>query len=278
MHPFRCLPLTLFFAALLSMPAYGTSFVRLADKTPILFEGVATDVAAADVVFIGEIHDNAAHHKVQLDLIRSLHAGKPPIAVGLEMFTRDDQQALDDWVTGKLDEEAFRAVCARSWSYGWPLYRDILMFARENRIPLIALNIPKQTMSAFMAQGRAALPASETPPHVSFVLNDSQTAYLRATARQAFGSTPPEKLLARLCEAQALRNHGMAWHIAEYRKRRPGDTVVVLAGMWHAVKNGVPELLAEYGNLTYRVLVPELPEFKLERATDREADYMLLDE
>jgi hypothetical protein len=51
---------------------------------------------------------------------------------------------------------------------------------------------------------------------------------------------------------------------------------VVLAGTWHAVKNGVPERLSAYGELTYRVILPELPEFNLGNATVKEVDYLLL--
>jgi uncharacterized iron-regulated protein len=256
--------------------AHAAQFARVSDKKTVDLAEVVKGVEGADVIFIGEIHDSPQHHKAQADVVRSLHAKGSGIAIGLEMFTQDDQQQLDDWVAGKLDEERFMQVYLRNWSYGWPLYRDLFILARDNHIPLIALNIPKPVISRLVALGRPALQENEIPPKLSWSLNEPQTAYMRAAARQAFGNTPPERLVARLCDAQALRNNGMAWNIAKYRKRHPTDRVVVLSGTWHAAKSGVPEQLAAYGKLTYQVILPELPELTLGSATVREADYLMM--
>jgi uncharacterized iron-regulated protein len=255
--------------------AHAAQFARVSDKKAADLAEVVKNVERADVIFIGETHDNAQHHQAQLDIVRSLHAKKFPIAIGLEMFTSLDQQKLDDWTAGKLDEETFKPIYSRNWSYGWPLYRDLFIFARDNHIPLIALNIPKSVISKVVAQGSSALQESEIPPKMSWTLNESQATYMRAIARQVKNSLP-EKLLARLCEAQALRNNGMAWNVAKYKRKHQADKVVVLAGTWHAVKNGVPELLSAYDKLTYKVILPELPEFNLENATVKEADYLIM--
>jgi len=256
--------------------AQAAQFAGVNDKKAADLAEVVKNVEGSDVIFIGETHDNIQHHKVQLDIIRSLHAKKFTIAIGLEMFTPEDQQKLDDWIEGKLDEERFKQIYSRNWSYGWQLYRDLFFFARDNHIPLIALNIPKAVISKVVAQGSSALQESEIPPKISWSLNESQAAYMRTIAKQVFGNTPPDKLVARLCEAQALRNNGMAWNIAKYKKNHEADKVVVLAGTWHAVKNGVPALLSAYDKLTYKVILPELPEFNLENATVKEADYLIM--
>lgn len=255
--------------------AHAAQFARVSDKRAADLAEVVKNVEGADVIFIGETHDNAQHHQAQLDIVRSLHAKKFPLAIGLEMFTSLDQQQLDDWTAGKLDEETFKPIYSRNWSYGWELYRDLFIFARDNHISLIALNIPKSVMSKVVAQGSSALQESEIPPKMSWTLNESQASYMRAISMQVFKNTPPEKLLARLSEAQALRNNGMAWNVAKYRRKHQADKVVVLAGTWHAVKNGVPESLSAYDKLTYKVILPELPEFNRENATVREADYLI---
>jgi len=256
--------------------ADAAQFAAIGAKKAADLAEVVKDVERADVIFIGEIHYNEKHHKAQLDVIRSLHAKKLPVAVGLEMFTPEDQQQLDDWAAGKLAEETFLPVFSRNWSYGWQLYRDLFIFARDNHIPLIALNIPKEVISRVMAGGPAALQESEIPPKVSWSLNEAQADYMKIISRQVFGDTPPEKLVARLSTAQALRNSGMAWNIAKYRQKHAAAKVVVLAGTWHAVKNGVPELLSAYGKFTCKVILPELTELNLENATVKEADYLIM--
>lgn len=264
---------------LLLVPCINThaaQFAGVGDKQGANLAEVVKNVERADVIFIGEIHYNPQHHTAQLDIVRSLHAKKLPMAIGLEMFTPEDQQKLDDWTGGKLDEESFIPIYSRNWSYGWQLYRDLFVFARDNHIPLIALNIPKAVISRVMAQGPSSLQESEIPPKISWSLNESQADYMSIISQQVFGNSPPEKYVARLCAAQALRNSGMAWNIAKYKQEHAADKVVVLAGTWHAVKNGVPERLSAYGTLTYKVILPELAELNLENATVKDADYLIM--
>lgn len=256
--------------------AHGAQFAGVSDKQGADLAEVVKNVAGADVIFVGEIHYNAKHHKAQLDIIRSLHGKKLPIAIGLEMFTPEDQQALDDWSSGKLNEESFLPIYARNWSYGWQLYRELFIFARENHIPLLALNIPKAVIAKVMADGPSALQESEIPPKISWTLNEAQADYMRIIARQVFGSNPPDSMIARFSKAQALRNSGMAWNIAKYRQKHAAAKVVALAGTWHAVKNGVPELLSAHGKLTYKVILPELAELNLENATVSDTDYLIM--
>ncbi len=276
MHSFHRLILILMLLIVPCINAHAAQFARVSDKKAADLADVVRNVEGADVIFIGEIHDNAQNHNAQLDIVRSLRAKKFSLAIGLEMFTPEDQQKLDDWTAGKLDEETFKPIYSRNWSYGWELYRDLFVFARDNHIPLIALNVPKSVISKVVAQGSSALQESEIPPKMSWTLNESQASYMRAIAMQVFKNTPPEKLLVRLSEAQALRNNGMAWNVAKYKRKHQADKVVVLAGMWHAVKNGVPELLSAYDKLTYKVILPELPEFDLGKATVGEADYLIM--
>src|SRR5512146_459059 len=112
--------------------AHAAQFVGVSDKKAADLAEVVKNVEGADIIFIGETHDNAQHHQAQLDIVRTLHAKKIPMAIGLEMFTPEDQQKLDDWIEGKLDEERFIPVYSRNCSYGWPLYRNLFIFARDN--------------------------------------------------------------------------------------------------------------------------------------------------
>ena len=65
------------------MNAFAAQFAGVADKTGADLAEVVRNVERADVIFIGEIHYNALHHKAQLDIIRSLHMKKKTIAIGL---------------------------------------------------------------------------------------------------------------------------------------------------------------------------------------------------
>src|SRR5262249_20323766 len=64
-------------------------------------------VAKNGVVLLGESHTDADHHRVQLQTLAALHSGGAKLVIGFEAFPRRLQSVLDDWVDGKLTEEAF---------------------------------------------------------------------------------------------------------------------------------------------------------------------------
>ena len=252
-------------------PAYAApQFLKVSTKSTVELSQVIDEADGSDILFVGETHDVKKHHENQLDFIRALLQKKIPVAIGLEMFTQENQPHLDDWVEGKLHESDFKPIYSRNWSYDWMLYRDIFIFARDNHIPMIALNIPKPVISRIVSQG------SSTVNDTSLKLNSHQTEYLRRIYSQVFGDKPVPISFENFCQAQALRNNGMAWSVTKFKDKFPRHKIVVIAGTWHAIKNGAPEQLRHYGNLSYKVILPELPEFKLQNFTTDEADYIML--
>lgn len=99
--------------------------------------------AKSDVILLGETHVNKEHHRWQLQTLAALHAIRPDMVIGFEMFPRRVQAVLDQWVAGRLTEQEFlRSV---QWSVVWntdaDLYLPLFHFARMNQIPMRALNI-----------------------------------------------------------------------------------------------------------------------------------------
>src|SRR5512134_3694242 len=104
---------------------------------------VATD---ARIVYVGETHDNPASHRLELTVLRAMADRYPGgVALGMEMFTPDQQEVLDRWVSGELTEKEFvkQARWQEQWQMDFEYYRPLLDFARERRIPVIGLNAPK---------------------------------------------------------------------------------------------------------------------------------------
>ena len=70
----------------------------VAGKAEISLEQAVGKLPSPGIVYVGEFHDNAAHHAAQLAVIQSLNKHKRPLAVGLEMFQHIEQSILDAWV------------------------------------------------------------------------------------------------------------------------------------------------------------------------------------
>ena len=66
--------------------------------------------AKRSVVLLGEMHDNPEHHQWQLQVLAALHAVRPDMIIGFEMFPRRVQKVLDQWVAGELSEAEFHAL------------------------------------------------------------------------------------------------------------------------------------------------------------------------
>jgi uncharacterized iron-regulated protein len=256
----------------------GGSIMRLSDRQAVTFAQMMADAEGSDVILVAETHDSKKHHELQIDIIRSFLAKKAPLAIGLEMFQTDYQQQLDDWIEGRIPEQRFKEIYARNWSYDWSLYRELFVFARDNRIPMVALNVPKGIVFKVAKKGFESLTPEERrnlPLGVTCDINKPQTDFLRKTFEGVFGHEAKGQLFTYFCEAQAVRNSGMAMIIANNQKKYPGRKLVVLAGTWHAVKHGIPERFPSSNNVNFRVLLPEISELGVRNSTSDIADYLI---
>jgi uncharacterized iron-regulated protein len=265
-------------AALPAIAFAGGVITRMSDRQAVTFSQMMTDTERSDVIFIAEEHINKKHHELQLDVIRSLQVKKIPLAIGLEMFQTDNQRQIDDWIDGRMTEESFKEIYARNWSYDWSFYRDIFIFARDNQIPMVALNIPKEIVFKVARQGFSSLTPEERrnlPLGVTCDLNNPQTEFLKKTFEDVFKHEANGKVFEYFCEAQGVRNSGMAMNIANDQKKHPERKLVVLVGTWHAVKHGIPERLENVKSLSYKVIQPEIHELGTRNATSALIDYLI---
>lgn len=119
--------------------------------------------AKSAVVLLGETHVNADHHRWQLQTLVALHAQRPNMVIGFEMFPRRVQPALDKWIAGELSEKEF--LRAADWDHVWNtdanLYLPMFHFARMNRIPMLALNIETKLRRQVAEKGFYGVPVEE---------------------------------------------------------------------------------------------------------------------
>ncbi|HEX8960719.1 MAG TPA: ChaN family lipoprotein [Geobacteraceae bacterium] len=264
-----------FIGLLLQGGCAGRQITRLSDGQPVDMPRMVEELKGARVVFVGETHDAAEHHLAQFEIIKGLYDAGVPLAIGLEMFAAASQRDLDQWADGRLDAGSFSWIFRDNWKERWSLYRDILLFARDKHIPLVGLNISKETMHTVYTRGFASLGEAERkglPAEVTCDANDPYTGMLqRAYGGHGRAAAP----FAYFCEAQTLWNRGMALNLSKYLDGHPGMTVVVMAGGGHAMKQGMPEQLRRYGDYTCRVILPDISGLFAAGITRRDADYYI---
>jgi uncharacterized iron-regulated protein len=249
--------------------------LRVADGTYVDFAGLIEELKGVRLVFIGEMHDREGHHRAQLQMIRALREAGLPVVVGLEMIRRESQGALDLWVAGRMSEDNFLRVYRQNWSM-WPLYRDIFLYARQARIPMLGLNLPREITQQVARNGFASLSAQQMG-ELPGVRCDVDARYQEFIRRSLGGHPHNGAQFLHFCEAQLLWDSVMAQNLLDYLGRYPDATIVVLAGSGHAWKHGVPEQIRRRQNVPMRVLLPEVSgRIDPGSITTDEADFLLL--
>lgn len=222
-----------------------------------LSEGaVIAHAAKQSVVLLGEMHDNPDHHRWQLQTLAALHAARPDMVIGFEMFPRRVQKALDQWVAGELSEAQFLAASDWNtvWSTDFNLYLPLFHFARMNRIPMVALNIDTRLRRSVSAKGFSGVPEDEregvtapAQPSTSYLdyLLPVYAEHERSGKKKG-SAARDDPDFRRFVESQQLWDRAMAHGIQVAVNRANHPLVVGIMGSGHIKYGyGVPHQLKD---------------------------------
>jgi len=136
----------------------GIHVVETSSGRALRFDAMIERLAGADVVFFGEQHDDPETHRTEFGVLDALGRVGRPVVLSLEMFERDVQGVLDDYLAGRIPETEFIAK-SRPWDRYVTDYRPMVELAKARGWPVIAANVPRPMASAV---GRKALAALDT--------------------------------------------------------------------------------------------------------------------
>ena len=114
---------------------------------------LAAEAAKSDVVFLGEQHDDAATHRMELALLQEVAHRRNNVVVSLEMFERDVQPILNQYLAGTISEAEFLKG-SRPWPAYQTDYRPLIEFAKSHGWPVIAANVPRPMVGMSGVAGR----------------------------------------------------------------------------------------------------------------------------
>ena len=136
------------------------------------FESMTADLARADVVFLGEQHDSASIHRLELAVLEGIARRRSQVVLALEMFERDVQEPLDHFSMGHIEEDDFLKQ-SRPWPRYTTDYKPLVDFAALHGWPIIASNAPQAIVSEVSKGGLDVLKA-KSPADRAFVAADLQ--------------------------------------------------------------------------------------------------------
>ncbi len=230
----------------------------------------------ARLVLVGEHHTDLAHHAAQLHVIRTLNDQGASVSIGLEMFRKDQQEELDRWVSGGIDEGDFEKIYLDNWNFPWPLYRNIFIYTREKKIPMVGLNVSRDITRQVAQHGFASLSEAQQEELEGVTCN--VTREYRDFIRSAFGAHGHGNMdFIRFCEAQLVWDTAMAINSVSYLKRHSGRIMVLLAGSGHVRKMGIPYQVNSRSPIPTTVLLPHTPDiFEPDSLTTADADFIIM--
>jgi uncharacterized iron-regulated protein len=227
-------------------------------------------VSSFPVVFVGETHDSVDDHEVELAILRGLCERDPGrVALGLEMLPRSAQAGLDAYLRGEMAPDAFVRIWVEHWGHTFGYYREILQFAREHRIPVLALNADDDLKEAV----RKGLPGGLDPETARRLPEmDSTDPYHRAMNQSIFqGHSMGHGNAEAFNRIQVLWDEAMADTAAQYlaSPEGRGKHLLILAGGNHVRYGfGIPRRLFRRIPLPFVIVCPfavEIPDNKKDR-------------
>lgn len=185
------------------------------------YKKLLKEAKKVDVVLFGEFHNNPISHWLQYEFTKDMHE-KRKLVLGFEMIERDNQNELDDYLKGKIDQKAFDTI-ARLWNNYKTDYKPLVDFAKDKKVDICACNIPRRYASKVFKGGFEALEqldASEKEWIASLPIpyDASLPGYVAMTEMEHMNHMPEEMKL-NMPKAQAIKDATMAHFILKHLKK-----------------------------------------------------------
>lgn len=197
------------------------------------------ELADYDVVFIGEHHDNSINHWLEKRLTEALFEKKNgQIILGAEMFERDNQQALNSYLAGKIDAKNLKDS-VRLWKNYETDYRPLVDFAKDKKLSFIATNVPRKYASQTSKNGINSLnelPESEKKLIAKLPIEVTLETPGYKEMKSLMGDHVDEMKLMNFVSAQAIKDATMAESI--FNNMQSGKTFIHYNGDYHSKQYG----------------------------------------
>jgi len=213
-------------------PAY-----RLFDSSgkEVRYEKMIKTAAKADVVFFGESHNDPISHWLELQVLKSLYEQDKKLTLAMEMFEADDQIVLNEYLNGTIEERHLLKE-AKMWDNYKTDYKPLVEFAKANKLPVVASNIPRRYANLIYRKGVQALdslPAeakqwiAPLPMEIDLELPGYKNMISSMGPHAASGSA------ANMAKSQASKDATMAYFLVKYKQGK----VYHVNGSYHS-QNG----------------------------------------
>jgi uncharacterized iron-regulated protein len=186
----------------------------------------------ADIVLLGELHDNALHHRERAQLITQL--AHPDLTIVAEHLPANSRPDFSGPTLAGLEAAGFDQ---QAW--GWPLHLPLFDAIRHAGLAVVGGNLPKGLSREIVKNRQQAMPDKTREIHREAPLSAQAAKKLEQDLIDGHCGQLPQRYLEPMQLAQRATDISMALSLME---NRPS---VLVAGNGHVRKDyGVPQVLA----------------------------------
>lgn len=203
-------------------------------KKEIELENIAASTVAGEVVIFGEQHDDSVGHVLEQKILEQLHSRfDGNVILTLEMFERDVQPVMDEYLSDIISEKNFKKE-ARAWG-NYDDYRPMVEFAKAKKFPVIAANAPARYTNLVTRKGLSALNMVSKEAKKKYIAPlpvDTLSGTYYEKFQEAMGghSTPGMNLY----QSQNFWDATMSYSINQAMKANKSATVFQVNGRFHS--------------------------------------------
>ena len=231
-----------------------------AKGNPASIEQIVSAIGENEAVFLGEQHDDAVGHAVQAEIFRravAKYGADRKVGLSLEMFERDVQIVLNEYLGGLITETQFMSN-SRPWGNYKTDYRPLVELAKEKHLTVIAANAPRRYVNMVSRNGRDALNAltKDAKAWIAPIPYGEPSETYSRKFKALMGPSPEAQMgIDKILASQSLWDATMSNSVARYLKDNKKALVIQLNGAFHTESRlGTVEHLLTYRPKT-RVLV-----------------------
>lgn len=209
------------------------------------------------IIMVGENHTSEQHHLVQLKIIKGLIKAGMSVCLALEMFNESQNEALNNYISGKTTEEEFldQSGYFNTWGHNYRYYKPIFNYARENRIKMFGVNIEREYVSKIGSGGFDSLSLEEQKVIPEIDTTNVEHRFYIKVAMEGMDATLPAQF-KKIYAAQCLWDAAMGEGAIKIARQNPASIVIILAGSGHVVYNlGIGKIIKKRSQLPFASVV-----------------------
>jgi uncharacterized iron-regulated protein len=206
----------------------------------------------ADAIFLGEQHDDSVGHSLEFEIFKQAvaeYSTRRKVALSMEMFERDVQIVVDEYLSGQITEAQFLAS-SRPWGNYKTDYRPLVELAKDKKLPLIAANAPRRYVNMVSRGGRDTLNglSKEAKSWLAPLPYGEPSDTYAKKFKALMGPSPEAQMgIDKILASQSLWDATMGNSVANYLKKNKQALVVHLNGSFHTESHlGTADHLIRY--------------------------------